>query len=188
MDVFPLSELSTWGYQQAFDKRKGGHHGTDIFAPRGTPVLAVSDGVARATHDPKGGRVVYLTTDGGEKYYFAHLDDWAIPPLALDRQVRVDAGAIIGHVGTTGNAQGTSPHLHFQAWLPGEGLVDPYYILRQVDPKGPDADLPDLSVTPEVPPIPLDVRQPPAGESPGGLAIGAGVVLLLALLSKKRFL
>lgn len=177
MDLFPLSELGSYGYSQAFDKRPGGHHGTDIFAPRGSTVVAVASGMARATEDPKGGHVVYLNADDGARYYYAHLEDWTAP-LQVGRTVRVDAGAVLGHVGNTGNAQGTSPHLHFQAWLPAEGLVDPYYLLRQVDPKGPDTDLPDLPVTDEVPPIP----EPASPEL--GLGLGLGLLLLLALSRK----
>lgn len=144
MDVFPLSDLAPHGYSSDFDRRT--HHGVDIFAPEGTPVVAVSRGTARAREDPKGGLVVYLRADSGELYYYAHLRDWAMPPLQPDAPVLVDAGAVLGHVGTTGNARGTSPHLHFEMRVPGSGVVDPYHSLREVDKRGPDADLPDLGV------------------------------------------
>ncbi len=90
------------------------HHGSsrsaaDLFAPEGTPVLAVYGGtVTAAGYDPTGGHYVHV--DGADKlrYYYAHL---AVPPPVAARQV-VAAGQVLGLVGETGNAVGTGPHLH----------------------------------------------------------------------------
>jgi peptidoglycan LD-endopeptidase LytH len=107
------------------DPRDGGsrdHQGVDIFAPRGTPVLAAADGwVTGATENRLGGKVVWVWNPAsGEALYYAHLDRQEVSPGA-----RVRAGDVIGRVGNTGNARGTPPHLHFGIYEPGQGAVDP---------------------------------------------------------------
>ncbi len=104
---------SDWG-----DPRGGGrrHEGVDIFAPRGTPVLAASDGVIISVrHTPIGGKVIWMRPDGEDlELYYAHLDRQDVRPGE-----RVRAGQRIGQVGNTGNARGTSPHLHFGVYRNG---------------------------------------------------------------------
>lgn len=86
------------------------HGGTDIFAERGTPVLAVRGGtVTSAGYSDIGGYNVSLKLDNGLVAYYAHLDQ---PPM-VSRGQRVEVGQQIGVVGDTGNAKGTGPHLHF---------------------------------------------------------------------------
>ncbi|OHB73592.1 MAG: hypothetical protein A2V70_01210 [Planctomycetes bacterium RBG_13_63_9] len=137
MDQFPLADAAKYSYS---DDWSDTHHGTDIFASRGQPVLAVSDGTVRATTDPKGGNVVYLTTPDGWVYYYAHLDAWAPEVEQGTAPMHVYAGAFLGQVGTTGNAQGTSPHLHFQAKNPAGETVDPYALLTAVDTHGSNGE------------------------------------------------
>jgi len=124
---FPLPESARYDYAQRFGAQ---HKGTDIFAERGTPVLAVASGKAEARTDPKGGKVVYLTAESGTRYYYAHLEDWTGD---FPRDVR--AGEMLGLVGTTGNAALTPPHLHFQVSPgAGEAPIDPYPMLTAIDP------------------------------------------------------
>ena len=146
MQVFPLPAGAHYDYASRFSTKPGGHKGTDIFAERGTAVVAVVDGLAYRADNPKGGKCVYLT--GGdfgkmESFYYAHLDwvDPVLPDLTAKRSggtpINVKAGQVIGHVGTTGNAVGTAPHLHFQMrkrLAASMVLVNPYEYLRQVDP------------------------------------------------------
>jgi murein DD-endopeptidase MepM/ murein hydrolase activator NlpD len=106
--------------------RHGGrlHKGVDIFAQRGTPVLAAADGVigSMTTTAPLGGTSLRLTATGGTAFYYAHLDRFA-PGLTDGDRVR--AGQVVGFVGNTGNAITTPPHLHFQVHPAGGPPVPP---------------------------------------------------------------
>jgi len=109
------------------DNRDGGariHHGVDIFAPRGTPVVAVSDSrVIRVGQRDLGGNVVVLRDDARDiLLYYAHLDEHH---TVQGRSVA--AGDIIGTVGNTGNAITTPPHLHIGIYQGGwRNPVDPW--------------------------------------------------------------
>ncbi|KPK79074.1 MAG: hypothetical protein AMS25_13860 [Gemmatimonas sp. SM23_52] len=111
------------------DPRDGGrrrHQGLDIFAPRGTPVLAAADGVVRSTRSNRlGGNVVWLRDNLGRTHYYAHLDTQVVR-----RGERVQAGDTLGFVGNTGNARTTPPHLHFGIY--SRGSFDPYPALQQL--------------------------------------------------------
>ena len=99
------------------------HQGVDIFAARGTPVSSATRGIVVAIRDSGlGGRQVWGLGPGRERHYYAHLDDWA-PGLRAWRVVR--PGDLLGFVGTTGNARGTPPHLHYGIYA-GDGAINPY--------------------------------------------------------------
>jgi hypothetical protein len=99
------------------------HAGTDVFAPRHTPVVASDDGtVSRLGHSAIGGISLRLTTAGGTYYYYAHLDAYA---PGLVEGAAVTQGQVLGFVGTTGNAEGTSPHLHYEIHPQGGEAVPP---------------------------------------------------------------
>lgn len=87
------------------------HQGTDVFAPHGTPLVAVVDGVVTLSRNRLGGVVVYLTAENTTRYYYAHLSGY-FPGLRSGDEVLT--GDLIGFVGDSGNARGTSPHLHLQ--------------------------------------------------------------------------
>lgn len=111
------------------DPRDGGarsHEGVDIFAPRGTPVLAAADGFIRqARNTPTGGLVIWQADASSElTYYYAHLDE-----LHAREGTYVRAGETIGTVGNTGNARGVAPHLHFAVYRPGTIPLDPAPLL-----------------------------------------------------------
>jgi murein DD-endopeptidase MepM/ murein hydrolase activator NlpD len=108
--------------------RDGGrvHKGIDIFAPRGTEVVAVADGIVSYIGDQKlGGHCLWLTTENGSSFYYAHLDRWA---PGLYEGMEVQAGDLLGFVGNTGNAKYTPSHLHF-AVNQNDEMVNPFPLL-----------------------------------------------------------
>jgi murein DD-endopeptidase MepM/ murein hydrolase activator NlpD len=104
------SVANTWGGQ-----RDGGrvHEGQDIFAPMGTAILAAAPGyVYRVGLNPRGGNVVVIVAAGGRRHYYAHLERFG----EIREGQAVDVDTVIGFVGTSGNAVGTPPHLHFAVY------------------------------------------------------------------------
>lgn len=102
------------------------HQGTDIFADFGTPIVTSESGrIVKKGTGGAGGISVWVRGDSGMAYYYAHLQSWA---GNLQAGQRVERGTIIGFVGDTGNAEGGSPHLHFEthpAGGPGTPARDP---------------------------------------------------------------
>ncbi|HEY0020748.1 MAG TPA: M23 family metallopeptidase [Longimicrobium sp.] len=117
--------------------RSGGraHKGVDIFAAKGTPVVAAAAGViVKRDSNAVGGVSVYQRDlDARTIYYYAHLNGWR---AGLKEGDLVRQGEVIGYVGSTGNVSG-SPHLHFAVftvtdpnrWWKGRDL-NPYTLLR----------------------------------------------------------
>lgn len=66
-----------------------------------------------------------MISSGGRVYYYAHLDAYA-PGLEVGDRVSINT--LLGFVGTTGNAQGTPPHLHFGVYTFG-GAINPLPLL-----------------------------------------------------------
>jgi len=99
---------SFYGDPRDAGKRK--HEGIDIFAPKGTPVLAPADGVVAQVGNSKlGGKTVWMNdVKRGHSYYFAHLDSQMVRTGK-----KVKQGDVLGTVGNTGNAKYTPSHLHF---------------------------------------------------------------------------
>jgi murein DD-endopeptidase MepM/ murein hydrolase activator NlpD len=88
------------------------HHGEDLVAPYGTPLLAVADGTLFSVGwNDIGGWRLWLRDSGGNEFYYAHLS--AYSPLAIGGK-RVRAGDVVGFVGDSGDAEGGPPHLHFE--------------------------------------------------------------------------
>ena len=124
----PVKGADKFAFSNSFGSpRHGGrqHAGNDIFAKRGTPVLASVAGTIRTSRGSNVGIGYYLDGDDGVTYFGAHLND-----LNVGDGDRVTRGQVIGSVGTTGNATGTPAHLHFEV-KPGNGTsIDPYALLR----------------------------------------------------------
>jgi murein DD-endopeptidase MepM/ murein hydrolase activator NlpD len=108
------------------------HAGNDVFAPRGTPIVAPFDGNAMATPNSLGGLAVKVYGRQGFVYN-AHL-------VAYGKLGSVKAGTVIGYVGNTGDALGGPTHDHFE-WHPSAipagtrtigTAIDPYPFLKQV--------------------------------------------------------
>ncbi len=133
--VFPVYGTASFGDSFGGPRPSvpgGWHHGEDIFAAQGTPLLAVADGVVHTIGFTKlGGYRLWLRDVSGNEFYYAHLS--AYSPLAVEGR-SVKAGDVLGFVGHTGDA-GTTSHLHFEihpaamAGLGSDGVVAPYSIL-----------------------------------------------------------
>jgi hypothetical protein len=130
---FPVAGRTSRSIGSFFgDPREGGrrrHRGVDIFARRGTPVVAASEAyVSRVDTTPVGGRVVWLRDSRRQaSIYYAHLHE-----ILATEGTRVRPGDTLGLVGNTGNARTTPPHLHFAVYLRGEGAVDPWDYLVEL--------------------------------------------------------
>ena len=111
------------------------HQGTDIFAERGTPVVAPEAGVLTFTDGGLGGRGAYVTTDDGTSYYFAHLNSY---DDSVYGGAQVEQGQVIATVGNTGNAENGAPHLHFEI-RPGGAAINPKPILDEWQAEALDA-------------------------------------------------
>lgn len=124
MPVFGVSpeELqNTFGAPRDGGRRR--HRGIDIFAPKGTPAIAATDGqISFIGTQSKAGKCVWLTNDNGVSFFYAHLDRWAAG-IYEGKQVR--AGDVLGYVGKTGNARKSSHHLHFAIHRESQA-VNPY--------------------------------------------------------------
>lgn len=139
--VFPLAPTAAQrariGFRNDFsDARPSGgmnsagtHGAIDIFAPLGTPVVAIEDGtLAQVGPQRLGGNRLHVLGASGD-WYYAHLDRYA---AGVTSGSEVRAGDVIGYVGQTGQAGGT-PHLHL-AWKPaGASSYDnPFSLLSEL--------------------------------------------------------
>lgn len=160
--VFPLPERYAGSYSDDWgaSRTQGEHEGTDIFAPAGTPIYSITDGVVRHTFgsDEKGWNniggysvMVRATRDAGpvkrgDRLYYAHMNG----PTPLHPGDRIEAGQKIGEVGSSGEGpKGTTgrfdPHLHL-GWYslsPFEdrpkarsGAMNTYPLLKEIEKSG----------------------------------------------------
>jgi murein DD-endopeptidase MepM/ murein hydrolase activator NlpD len=136
--VFPL--VGNWGVGDSYggprsDVPGNWHHGDDLFAPIGTPVVAVANGtVNRVGWEKLGGWRLWVRDAAGDQFYYAHMSGYA--PGVL-KSKKVTRGQVIGFVGNTGDAFTTPPHLHFEVHprkllhLGYDGAVDPTRYLEK---------------------------------------------------------
>lgn len=136
--ILPIEGLTAGDIQDTFDQGRAGgkqHEASDLLAPRGTPIMAVEDGVIQKLFLSKpGGLTIYeFDPQSVYCYYYAHLDHYA---EGLIEGMHVKQGEVIGYVGTTGNAPPNAPHLHFAIFKLGlekhwwQGLaINPYPLL-----------------------------------------------------------
>lgn len=128
---------SFWGADRDAGARR--HEGIDIFAKKGSPVVAVTDGIVNRVGDGGiGGKVVWFRPDGEDfNVYYAHLDTQYV-----QSGQRVQKGQVLGTVGNTGNAKYTPAHLHFGIYT-YSGAVDPLAFVQPTKnpPAVPDKKL-----------------------------------------------
>jgi len=130
----PIAGLTLKDLRDTFDEPRGAgrHEAIDILAPRGTPVRAVVRGVIRKLFLSKpGGKTIYLFDELEEYcYYYGHLDAYS---ETLREGMKVESGEELAYVGTTGNADPRTPHLHMaifrlgpeKSWWKGTA-INPY--------------------------------------------------------------
>jgi murein DD-endopeptidase MepM/ murein hydrolase activator NlpD len=121
------------------------HMGSDLFAPKLTPVVAAQAGrVTWFRSDATGtaGNGIGITDAEGWRYLYLHInndtpgtDDGANPPEwrfapGIEAGATVEAGDLLGYLGDSGNAETTPPHVHFELRTPGGRTIDPYPSLR----------------------------------------------------------
>lgn len=89
--------------------KSGTHKGVDIFAQKGTPVKSATTGLVVYTgQNDMGGNIVLVLSAKWRLHYYAHLDE-----VKTSRFSWVTQDDSIGTVGTSGNAAGKAPHLHY---------------------------------------------------------------------------
>lgn len=106
------------------------HKGIDLGGNLvGKEVHAIDTGViGAATFDDNGGWFVFLRHENGDATQYLHMQEGSIPER-LKRGVRVEAGDVIGRVGSTGRRV-TGPHLHLDYFPGGSGKEDPFVLLE----------------------------------------------------------
>lgn len=170
--VFPVggdhSYVDSWGAPRSEERT---HEGTDIFAAKGTPVVAAADGtVIRISVGERAGRYIAVEHDGGWRTYYLHLnndtpdtDDGLsdTPAAGITVGVSVTAGDVLDYVGDSGNAEGTRAHLHFEIHHPDGTATNPYPHLRSAE---------------SLPFSPAAVQTTPAGSGPTYQADNVAVV------------
>jgi len=120
----PKNQIAnTWHAQRGANRL---HEGQDIFAPRGTPTYSATRGyIYNIGQNGLGGQTVSVIGAGGRVYYYAHFDSYA---PGISEGDYVTPQTVLGYVGTTGNAQGTPPHLHFGVYT-STGAINPLPLL-----------------------------------------------------------
>ena len=149
--VFPVAAEARFGNDFGAPRMVGtqfehSHQGNDIFAAYGAPLVACERGVVtRIGTDRLGGTKLWLVGQSGTRYYYAHLSAFA---PGLTEGLVVESGTLLGYVGDTGNARGTSPHLHFEVHPGGGPAVNPYFLLRAATKVGAVAAPPPTNTPP----------------------------------------
>lgn len=112
----------SWGAARSGGRR---HEGIDIFARCGRPVVSATEGIVFSVGENNlGGQIVWVLGPGGYFHYYAHLGRFA----DIARWDHLKPGDVVGYVGNTGNAAGTSCHLHYGVYRQGLAY-NPYPLL-----------------------------------------------------------
>ncbi len=152
--VFPVVGPVTYTHDFGDPRPGGRHEGNDIMAPRRAAALAAEGGTVKFwTTSASAGCMLYLYGDSGTTYLYIHLNNdrgtgndnrgkcvasISFAPGMKDGD-RVEAGQQVGLVGDSGDANGISPHLHFEVHPKGGRAVDPFPLLQAALPAGPAA-------------------------------------------------
>lgn len=123
----PTVFSDTWGAARSGGRK---HEGVDMISPRNTPLVAIESGkIKKMRSGGLGGITVWLRGDGGDEYYYAHLEGWA---EGLEVGKRLEAGELLGYVGNSGNARYTVTHVHFEYHPGGGKAINPYPLAAEL--------------------------------------------------------
>jgi murein DD-endopeptidase MepM/ murein hydrolase activator NlpD len=124
----PARWENTWGAPRRDpDGTLRRHLGQDVFCDFGAPVLAAERGRIEFGRDRLGGLVARLHRDRGGYFYYAHLSGFNDDRFSSGD--RVSVGDVIGYCGNSGNAKGTTPHVHLGYY--SGGAQDPMGFLLE---------------------------------------------------------
>jgi Peptidase family M23 len=144
--IFPVVGQSQYTNDFGAPRSQGAHQGIDIMAARRALAVAAEGGAVKFhTSSWAAGCMLYLYGKSGTTYLYIHLNNdltagndnrgkcvagTAYAP-GLKNGARVVAGQPIGYVGDSGDANGVSPHLHFEVHPRDKGAVNPYPYLNR---------------------------------------------------------
>jgi murein DD-endopeptidase MepM/ murein hydrolase activator NlpD len=140
--TFPVDGPTSYGNTWMASRDNGArqHEGTDVMGKKLEVLVAAHDGTVSWTRTD-GNNMLAIRDDDGWEYWYIHInndtpgtDDGANLPAfmffpGVDRGTQVTAGQPIAYMGDSGNAEGTSPHLHFEIHQPGGIVVNSYWSL-----------------------------------------------------------
>lgn len=144
--VFPILGEATWTDDFGDARGQGSHEGNDLLAPRRALALAAEAGRVKFwTTSARAGCMLYLDGASGTQYLYIHLNNdltdendnrgTCVPGVAYAKGLasgdKVAAGDPIGFVGDSGDADGISPHLHFEVHPDGGGATNPFPHLKR---------------------------------------------------------
>jgi murein DD-endopeptidase MepM/ murein hydrolase activator NlpD len=100
-----------------------------MIAARNTPIVAIYSGrIHRLSNGSLSGLSIWLRTDNGDQFFYAHLESYA----EINAGQTVSEGEVIGYNGSSGNAPANLPHLHFEYHPGGGAAVNPYPLVRSI--------------------------------------------------------
>jgi murein DD-endopeptidase MepM/ murein hydrolase activator NlpD len=173
--IFPVAGGAQYGHDFGnFRADTGFHEGSDLFAPGGTPLVAVQAGVLRNVGwNRLGGWRLWVEDSHGNWFYYAHLS--AYSPIATEG-AHVNAGDVVGFVGNTGDAQGGPAHLHFEIHPGGQWAVPPWdYLQAWQGHRNPFAAIPTA-----LPPPPVAAAQFDSTDISSASGLDTAAVLAVA--------
>lgn len=141
--VFPV--IGTTRFSDDFGAARTGHthQGIDVFGTKMQQLVAVTSGYLShvAFPEPYYGYGIFLRGDDGYEYWYLHVNNdtpgtddgqgGGINAYAIDIMTGypVTKGQLVGYMGDSGNAETTSPHLHFEIHRPDDNVINPYLSL-----------------------------------------------------------
>jgi hypothetical protein len=145
--LFPIVGPASWTDDFGAPRAQGAHEGNDILSDWRAPVVAVEAGkVQTYTKSARAGCMLYLDGKSGTTYLYIHLNEDLTPKNdgrggckpgvayaeGLRDGDRVQAGQLIGYVGSSGDA-GTTNHLHFELHPNDGAAVSPFKWLKRAE-------------------------------------------------------